>query len=246
MNPPRVMETGSAFDVRLLRAARADGAPAGSEQRALAALGLAAAGSGGATAGWLVGRWLFKVCGGIALVATAAVATSLLADRSETVAARVAPGIASAPASVEPPAMLPPEPSPAAASSPSPAPIARPARPPSHAASPTRIARPSPASSAPAASVPSLADELAEIERAKAAVRAHDADAALAILRGYAQHFPHGVLAEEAEVVRVDALAMTRDRAATAAAADAFLLRHPESAYAQHVRSVQERAASTH
>jgi hypothetical protein len=52
--------------------------------------------------------------------------------------------------------------------------------------------------------------------------------------------FPHGKLAQEREVVAIDALAGLGNRAALHARASAFLSRFPESPYAAHVRESLE------
>ena len=85
---------------------------------------------------------------------------------------------------------------------------------------------------------PSLAEEVAAIRSAKRALAAGDAAQALRELQAYQAHFPRGRLAQEAQVVRIEALLKLGNRAAANAAADRFLSAHPDSPYAARVHTL--------
>lgn len=76
------------------------------------------------------------------------------------------------------------------------------------------------------------------LRRAKIQLSASDPRGALATLDAHDRVFPHGVLVEEAEALRVSALASAGDVAGATAAGARFLAAHPESPYAQRVRTV--------
>jgi hypothetical protein len=79
-------------------------------------------------------------------------------------------------------------------------------------------------------------DELTKIREAKQALRRADPMAALAELDAYARTFPAGHYAQEAAVVRVEALLASRQTGQAVRAADAFEEAYPQSAYADHLR----------
>lgn len=82
-----------------------------------------------------------------------------------------------------------------------------------------------------------LRDELVAIDRARQALVAGDASAALTTLERYAKAHPHGRLEIEAEVLRIDALARSgRDDLARPRAL-AFLKNHPHNVLAPRVRA---------
>jgi outer membrane protein assembly factor BamD (BamD/ComL family) len=88
-----------------------------------------------------------------------------------------------------------------------------------------------------AAALPSSDDELTLLHRAKQQLSADDAAAALATLDSHAHAFPRGRLTDEAAVLRIEALAASGDAISARRAATRFLERHPDSPYAQRVRS---------
>lgn len=97
---------------------------------------------------------------------------------------------------------------------------------------------------APPSPVPSQApSELALLRRAKSSLPA-DPAAAFAALSAHARLHPHGVLREEAEALRIDALFASNDVYATHAAALRFLASHPRSPYTQRVQTVATRTAA--
>lgn len=127
-------------------------------------------------------------------------------------------------------------------SAPSAAPIVSAAPPPS-APAPAPVVLSSPPV-APPSPVPSQApSELALLRRAKSSLPA-DPAAAFAALSAHARLHPHGVLREEAEALRIDALFASNDREATRAAALRFLATHPRSPYTQRVQTVATRTAA--
>jgi hypothetical protein len=83
-----------------------------------------------------------------------------------------------------------------------------------------------------------LGDEIAALDEARSALRNHQPANALSALDGYANRFPHGVLAPEATVVRVEALLAGGDRVQAARLGRAFLAAHPDSPLAVRVRSM--------
>jgi Outer membrane lipoprotein len=86
--------------------------------------------------------------------------------------------------------------------------------------------------------VPSLAEEVAAIKSAKGALAGGNAAQALRELDAYKLHFPRGRLAQEATVVRIEALMGSGNQAAAGAVADRFLAAHPDSPYSARVRTL--------
>jgi hypothetical protein len=78
--------------------------------------------------------------------------------------------------------------------------------------------------------------ELAALARVRAALDRGDSRGALQSLAAYDSAFPASTLAEEATVLRIDALAQQEDGAAAAALGRHFLAANPASPYAPHVR----------
>ena len=88
----------------------------------------------------------------------------------------------------------------------------------------------------PAAS--SVDAELALLERAKESLDRRRPAAALATVAEYEQRHPHGVLAIEAQVIRIEALAQAGRVQQASSAAHAFLAAHPNTVQAARVRSL--------
>ena len=74
--------------------------------------------------------------------------------------------------------------------------------------------------------------ELQVVDRAYASLAAGQSHEALATLDEYRARFPHGALADEAAVLRIEALARTGEEAKASNLARAFLSAHPHSPYA--------------
>ncbi len=88
---------------------------------------------------------------------------------------------------------------------------------------------------------PSLAEEVAAIKSAKAALASGNAAQALRELDGYKTRFPRGRLAQEATVVRIEALIREGDASAAESLAERFLASHANSPYATRVRTLISR-----
>lgn len=95
----------------------------------------------------------------------------------------------------------------------------------------------SPAASAPKAQA-SLADEVAQLQKAKLALKAGSPSQALAELGTYAQRFPRPMLGAEATVVRIEALSASGDSSRAKALAEGFLAKNPNSPYAARLRKL--------
>jgi predicted Zn-dependent protease len=81
-----------------------------------------------------------------------------------------------------------------------------------------------------------LREESRSLGDARAALRRGDAASALEKLDALGGQFPEGVLAQEREVLAIEALAGAGQRAAASARAAAFLQAHPTSPHATKVR----------
>ncbi|MBI5534291.1 MAG: hypothetical protein HY898_16320 [Deltaproteobacteria bacterium] len=104
------------------------------------------------------------------------------------------------------------------------------------AASPPPIAMPAPSQSA--AQAPSLAAEIALIDEARRALRAHDWRTATAALYQRDKEFPRGPLGMEGTVIRVEALVQSGNMAAAKALGDSFVAAHPGSPLCRRVRAL--------
>jgi hypothetical protein len=234
--PKRLLEENTdEFENELLRSVRADVMTDRNRQRILAGIGLAGAGltatTAAASTGAAVKAGFFKgvsaatvkwiaICSVAALVPTGVYVarshrTVSLASVPAATAPDTAPAARTAPIETAAPVVE-------TAPETKPAPIVQAAQP---------------------ASSSSLADEVAALEVARAALRAHDPNGAVAALDRYKSRFPAGKLAPEATVVRIEALNQRGDHAAAAALGDRFLAAHPNSPYADRVRSAAKGAA---
>jgi hypothetical protein len=80
------------------------------------------------------------------------------------------------------------------------------------------------------------------LERARALVDADRPADALAALDAYDETFHRtGLLAQEAEALRIDALVRAGDRPDAEARASAFVASHPESPHAPRLRALLDR-----
>jgi hypothetical protein len=84
----------------------------------------------------------------------------------------------------------------------------------------------------------SLHDEAALLESVRASLAASSPSRALAALDLYDARFASGVLAQEAGVLRVEALLAGGDRIAAGRAAEAFARKYPTSSYVSRVRTL--------
>ena len=106
---------------------------------------------------------------------------------------------------------------------------------------PARVRAPAAAPAAPGGG-DTLTAELALMRDANAALRAGEADRALAVLDEHRQRYPAGVLAEERDAAVVLALCRALRVAEAREAADAFLREHPRSPQARRVATACESA----
>jgi hypothetical protein len=83
-----------------------------------------------------------------------------------------------------------------------------------------------------------LGEQVSALDSAHRALAAGDAASAIRQLDEYEARFPEGALVDEAEVLRVEALVATGDRAAAERAGQRFLAAHPNSPHATRVRAL--------
>jgi hypothetical protein len=81
-------------------------------------------------------------------------------------------------------------------------------------------------------------EQLAMIDGARGALKRGDAGSALRTLDAYDRRFPDGALAQEATVVRVQALLAAKDRAGAEAVERRLLTAHPVSPYSTRIRAM--------
>jgi len=113
------------------------------------------------------------------------------------------------------------------------------------AAAPVRVRPPAAASAEPAAAArarassgtPSLEDELAAVDQARAAFVGRNPALALARVDSYRRDFPAGRFMDEANALEIQALVALERRDEARNKAARFLAEHPDSPYAQRVRS---------
>jgi hypothetical protein len=84
----------------------------------------------------------------------------------------------------------------------------------------------------------SLADEVAQLQKAKLALKGGNPAQALAELTVYTQRFPRPMLGAEATVVRIEALSASGDAARAKSLAEGFLAKNPSSPYAGRLRNL--------
>lgn len=92
--------------------------------------------------------------------------------------------------------------------------------------------------SSSSAGTPGIQEQIALIDRARAAVVAHQPSTAMVALDEYQRRFPGGVLTQEAALLRIDALLARGDRANAARLGHQFLARYPRSAMAGRVKAL--------
>ena len=85
---------------------------------------------------------------------------------------------------------------------------------------------------------PSIAREIALIDRARTSIAKGAPKSALATLDEYDVAFPAGTLSLEASVLRIEALAAAGDHGGATARARSFLERYPRSTYDARVRAL--------
>jgi hypothetical protein len=95
---------------------------------------------------------------------------------------------------------------------------------------------------APAESPSGLASEISLLDRARSALDGGDTNAALAALDEHGAKYDTGALAEEAELLRLEALVQRGQTAAALGQGRAFLAAHPRSPHTGRVRRLMQRA----
>jgi hypothetical protein len=90
----------------------------------------------------------------------------------------------------------------------------------------------------PIASADTVAEEVAALDKARAALAAGDGSTALARLDAYERRYPRGTLAPEAAVLRVRALVKLGRSREARSAVEAFVRAHPGSPQASRLRSL--------
>ncbi|HEX8793712.1 MAG TPA: outer membrane protein assembly factor BamD [Polyangiaceae bacterium] len=235
------LETEDETEQLLLRAGRPHAPRAARERAWMAASGVLAssslaAGSVAAKVGSVIGGKAIAV---IAFTGLAAMGGAMVLHQQHR-ASESAPVQPSAPVMVQraPTAVAKPAPLPSIAPAPvesvEAAPMASSSVTPPRAAAPAASVAPGPTESA-TSSVPS---ELAALQQARAALGAGDPARALSMLDAYGARFPHGAMAQEAVVLRIEALVRAGDRPAAQRAADAYLGANPQSPYVDRIRSL--------
>jgi hypothetical protein len=94
----------------------------------------------------------------------------------------------------------------------------------------------------PPASSSSIADEVAELDRARALLSARKPNDALRVLDAYAVRWPGGVMGLEASVVRVEVELALGNKVSAERHAHALIASHPNTGHARKVTSLLERA----
>ena len=254
-DPKRMLdEERTDLEATLLRAGRSYTPPASAKRAVLGGLGLGSAvtlaGSADAAAKLVAKTALAKGLFGTKLGVTALVlgltAASVAGIAYERGASsRDAPRPvtklpAAAPAAAPPPGRQAdaPELAPSASQPPQPAPSVF-----AHAPAAPSATLPSPPTAIASASS-SIPDELARLDRVRAAQQAHDYARASAELADYRRAHPKGELAMEAAVLRIEVTEAAGDRAGARALAERFLAAHPRGLLSARVRSIQERTSA--
>ena len=229
-DPTRLIDEagGDELEGSLLRLARSEGPSTDGRRRILA--GIAAAGAttlathnaqaaGSAGKGMTVVKW-----GAVVAVAVAIPVAIFLRSSDEPAPAKHVPSALKAPATEV---------------------KAQPLQPPAEGPAPLALEDlPALPSEAPATGAPgkqqqgSLADEVAQLQKAKLALKGGSPAQALAELGTYAQRFPRPMLGAEATVLRIEALSQSGDAAHAKTLAEGFLAKNPNSPYAARLRSL--------
>jgi hypothetical protein len=102
----------------------------------------------------------------------------------------------------------------------------------------TTAARSSPSADRKSAGPQSLEPQIAAIDRARSDLASGDAPGCLRDLDAYARDFPHGTFAQEATVLRIQALIASGNKAKAQALGDRFLRANPNGPYARRIRAL--------
>jgi len=225
----------------LLRAGRSERAPGKTRRHVRAAMGLAAGAGIAATAGSAM------AAGAGTKTSAGVLSTVVLIKYLAVGAACGALTLSAAKLTItETPGASPASPAPVASAPARRPAAARPARPigsgaapePSSSSPATRAAVPSSAalSAPPDSKAVSLAAELEWLDRARTSLQGGNPSAAHAALDSYAREFPSGQMSLEANVLRIEAIAQSGDKATAARLAGAFERAHPRSPLVARIR----------
>jgi hypothetical protein len=239
IDPSRLIDElgGDVFESSLLQLARSEGPSSESRRRILA--GIAAAGvttlgtsnahATGASSRLTVAKWA-------ALALVAAIPAGLwLQRKDETASFKHVPSALKAPASEVKATPLPLS---GAQQADAPAPLKLDDLP--------LLPNEAPATGnaqAPKQAQGGLAEEVAQLQKAKLALKGGNAAQALSELATYAQRFPRPTLGTEALVLRIEALSQAGagDKARAKSLAEGFLAKNPNSPYAARLRTLVAR-----
>jgi hypothetical protein len=231
-DPTRLIDEagGDELEGSLLQLARTEGPSAEGRRKILA--GIAAAGAtslatssakaSAASKTMTIAKW-----GVLAVAAVAIPAVILLRNGDDTTAVKAVPSTLKAPASEVKPTPV----APTHADGPKPVSLED---------LPTLPSEGTASGATPAAKAPqgSLADEVAQLQKAKLMLKSGNAGQALAELSTYAQRFPRPMLGAEASVLRIEALNQSGDTARAKSLAEGFLAKNPNSPYAARLRNL--------
>ena len=241
----------------LLESARIDAPKEGVEQRVLAAvgttlLGPAWAASGGYSLGRLgsgltrkvvvFGKWT-----AVAATATFGVLSAIGGTKQPNAPSPRAAAVSNrAPGSTPSPPVTSPhndQPEQTGASTGAESPIGQQAvaglvRPSGSAKRDASVARRTPAGAIPSALQSRLALEVTSLDIVRAELKANHGSMALALLAKHSRDFPHGHLAPEADLLRIQAHVINGDRARAARLAERFLNQYPSGWYSTRVREL--------
>lgn len=242
-DPQRLLfdKDATAAEKELLESWKREQPSAGARQKTLAMLGLGGASIGAAAAGSSIAPKALASWTMLAITKWLVIG-ALLAGL--TVAGVLSVRGSARPVEVPPPAPLAPSPP-----APAPAPTRAVVEPwvPVPAPAPVvpapAIVKPSPRADAHPIEGGTLAQQIALLDRARAALTAGDAAHAQELVNDYEARFPDGSFVEEAEVLRVEALIRAGDRAGATRVGTRFLSAHPTSAHAARVRALLGSAA---
>lgn len=106
---------------------------------------------------------------------------------------------------------------------------------PSASALPPPVARGSAVGAAPSSTGGDLREQIALLDRARAAVRAGNSGAALAELGAYAKRFPRGEFSQEVTVLKIEALVQNGQMDGARSLGRRFLAAHPESPHVERI-----------
>jgi hypothetical protein len=231
-------ENVTAFEQALLAAGRSYGSSTSARNKTLAALGVAGSATllaGTAQAvplGTLAKMTWGKILAAVSLAGAAAAVPGYYAWQHHQAAEAAARSGALSAKMTETTAQAAPMPEPASAPT---ARLARAVDEPMGAGTGTGSDDKAPAHLAARAAT--LGHELSTLDAARGMLARGDASGALARLDRYGRAYPHGRLALEAEVLRIDALDAAGRSDAARTRAQAFLERHPHSVLAARVRT---------